>query len=93
MFTQHIINYLGLTPCIKGERRTPLTWKVDVLAMVANPRPLWSLAWYELPSPYFPNSTHPLPPFWPILCYNDDVNNFGLGLEHLCPTKFSLISD
>jgi hypothetical protein len=46
--------------------------------MVANPHLLWSLAWCQLPSPYFPSPPHPFPPLWPILCYNEDINNFGL---------------
>jgi hypothetical protein len=29
----------------KRNRETPLTWKTDVLLMVANPHPLWSLFW------------------------------------------------
>jgi hypothetical protein len=62
IFTQHIISYLGITPCVKVKKKTPLTWKADVLLMVANPHPLWSLAWYQLPSLYFPISPHPFPP-------------------------------
>jgi hypothetical protein len=49
-----------------------------VLLMVVNSHPLWSLAWYHLPSPYFPIHPHPFPPLWPILCYNDDIQNFHL---------------
>jgi hypothetical protein len=26
-------------------KETPLTWRADVLLIVANPHPLWSLAW------------------------------------------------
>jgi hypothetical protein len=36
IFTQRIINYLGITPCVKGEKRTPLTWKAGLLLIVAN---------------------------------------------------------
>jgi hypothetical protein len=56
---------LGITPCVKEERKTPLTWKAGVLLMVANPHPSRSLAWYQLPSPYFPISPHPSHPFGP----------------------------
>jgi hypothetical protein len=68
----------------------PLTWKADILLMVANPHPLWSLAWYQLPSPYFPIPAHLFLPLWHILYYNDDINNFGhLRPEHL-PQRLSL---
>ncbi len=33
------------------------------------------------PHPYLPISPHPLPPPWPILYYNDDINNFGLLVQ------------
>jgi hypothetical protein len=33
--------------------------------MVANPHPIWSLAWYQLPSPFFLISPHSLPPLGP----------------------------
>jgi hypothetical protein len=49
-----------------------------VLLMMANLHPDWSLAWYQLPSPYFPISPHLIPPPWPILYYNDNINNFSL---------------
>jgi hypothetical protein len=42
---KNAINYLGLTPFLQEIKKSPLTWKVDVLLMVANPHPLWSLAW------------------------------------------------
>jgi hypothetical protein len=54
IFSQHIVNYLGITPYNTGKKKTPITWKANVLLMVANPHPLWSLARYQLPSPYFP---------------------------------------
>jgi hypothetical protein len=46
--------------------------------MVANPHPLWSLAWNQLPFPHLPISLIPFPPPWPILNNNNDINNFGL---------------
>jgi hypothetical protein len=52
---------------LKGKKKTPLTWKTDVLFMVANPHPLCSLALCQLPSHYFPNSPHPSDPLGP--CY------------------------
>ncbi len=66
----------------KIKENTPLTWKADFLLMVANPHSLRSLVWYQLLSPYFPIPPRPLPPFWPILCYNDDINNFGLLVQN-----------
>ncbi len=44
MFTQHIIIYLGITPCAKGERITALTWKVDFLL-------LWQIPIHSGPLP------------------------------------------
>ncbi len=65
IFSQHIVNYLGITPYNTGKKKTPITWKANVLLMVANPHPLWSLAWYQLPSPYFPIPLHLFRPFSP----------------------------
>jgi hypothetical protein len=35
----------GPDPFVKMKKETPLTWKADLLLMVANPFSLWSLAW------------------------------------------------
>jgi hypothetical protein len=54
---------LFITLSFKEEEKTPLTWKADVLLMMGNPHPLWSLA-NQLPSPYFPISPHPFGPYY-----------------------------
>jgi hypothetical protein len=60
--------FLGTTPFHQNKKgKTPLNWKADVLLMLANPHLLWSLAWYQLPSPYFPirlTPSHPLGPYY-----------------------------
>ncbi len=67
IYTTHtVIYYLGTNHRLKERKNTPLTRKPDILLMVANPHPLWSLVWYELPSPYFPIPPHPYSPPWPI---------------------------
>jgi hypothetical protein len=40
----------GPDPFCEEIKEPPLTWKVDILPMVANPRLLWSLAWQQLPT-------------------------------------------
>jgi hypothetical protein len=35
----------GPDPFLQEIKKSPLTWKADVLLMVANLLPLWSLAW------------------------------------------------
>ncbi len=72
LFTQHIISYLGITPFVKGERKTPLPWKADVLLMVANPYPLWSLAWYSINCPTLTfqsplTHSHPFGPYFTMM--------------------------
>jgi hypothetical protein len=61
--------------------------------MVANPHPLRSLAWNQLPSPLLSKPTPcPHPPPWPSTIYNDDVNNSSLlDLEHSTSTKSTYV--
>jgi hypothetical protein len=54
----------GPEPLVKMLKKTPLSWKVNVLLMVANPHPLWSLAWQQLPTLYFLIPPHPLLTPW-----------------------------
>jgi hypothetical protein len=49
--TQSIVNQKPLCEKEGKERKPRLTWKSDVLLMVANPHPLWSLVWKQLPTP------------------------------------------
>jgi hypothetical protein len=41
----YIYQLFGPNPFLARKKKSPLTWKADVLLMVANPHPLWSLAW------------------------------------------------
>jgi hypothetical protein len=58
IFIQHIINFLGKTPY-------PLVLKVQgkphLLGRPMSSHSGESLTWFQLPSPYFPISPHPLP--------------------------------
>jgi hypothetical protein len=63
----------------------------DVWLMVANPHPLWSLAWSQLPSPTFQSPLTPFPPLWPILYYNDNINNFGLLGPEQVPSSHQML--
>ncbi len=42
-----------------------------------------------MPSSYFPIPSHPYLPPWPILYYNDDINNFGLLVPNNYPSSKS----
>ncbi len=70
------------------KQKTPLTWKANVLLMVANPHPPCSLAWYQLPSPYFPISPHHLPPLGPyyITTTTSTISVF-LIWNNKCPVR------
>jgi hypothetical protein len=57
-------------PLVKRREKKPqLTWKADILLMVANPHPLWSLAWQQLPRPLILTPFTHFPPLQPALHY------------------------
>jgi hypothetical protein len=79
IFTQHIINYSGTNPHFKEKEKTPHLlgrptscswWRITIRS-----GPLFGI---NCPPLTFQSPLHPYPPLWPILYYNDDINNFGL---------------
>jgi hypothetical protein len=61
-----------------GEEKNTLSRKTNVMLMVANPIHFGPLLGINCPSLTFQSPLTPLSPLWPILYYNDDINNFGL---------------